>query len=367
MPMPKPTNDEDHDQFMERCMGEDTMMEDFEEPAQRRAVCERQWRDHMEERDGKAAVVEIPAKTMAILYPRVLQAVLSTPWAITPEKMGLIVDFLAIRAAGGRVDPDTVAAAFAQQRQPGRPSNGAVAVLPLWGVMARRANMMTEMSGGTSIEKFVGAFRQAMADPVVGAILLDVDSPGGNVDGVTEAHAEILAARGQKPIVAIADSLAASAAYWLATAAEEIVATPSAQVGSIGVYAAHEDMSKAMEMAGRRVTLVSAGKYKAEANPFQPLTDEARAAIQGSVDQFYDMFVRDVAKGRTVQASEVRAGFGEGRTVMAREALRLGMIDRIATLEDTLARLAGGRKPGAMRAEGHNPAAARARLLRITE
>ena len=191
-------------------------------------------------------------------------------------------------------------------------------------------------------------FRAAMADPDIGRVILDVDSPGGQVGGVEELAREIYQARGQKPVTAIANGLAASAAYWIATAADEFVVTPSGQVGSIGVFGMHQDVSAALEKDGVKVTMVSAGKYKTEGNPFEPLTDEARAAMQGMIDEYYSLFVDAVARNRGVDAAAVRGGFGEGRVVTAQAAVRLGMAARVAPFDEVvsgmLARPRGGQK-----------------------
>jgi len=124
--------------------------------------------------------------------------------------------------------------------------------------------------------------------------------------------------------------------YWLASQCSELVVTPSGQVGSIGVFAAHEDMSKAAEIAGYKISLVSAGKYKTEANPFEPLSDEARQALQSKVNDFYGDFTKAVARGRGVGVNEVRSGFGEGRMISAQQAVKEKMADRVATLDQTL-------------------------------
>lgn len=217
-------------------------------------------------------------------------------------------------------------------------------MLPLIGTIVQRADMFTDVSGAASVQRFTEKFRAALADPQVGSIVIDVDSPGGQVSGVEELSAEIFNARGQKRIVAVANSLAASAAYWIATAADEVVVTPSGEVGSIGVFAVHEDISGMLEQAGVKVNLVSAGKYKTEANPFEPLGEEARASIQGRVDEYYDQFVSAVARNRGVKRSDVRGGFGEGRVVGAKQAVSLGMADRVATLDETINKLLGGRR-----------------------
>jgi signal peptide peptidase SppA len=175
-------------------------------------------------------------------------------------------------------------------------------------------------------------------DKDVSAIILDVASPGGMTDMISELATDIRQARGKKPIVAVANTKAASAAYWIASQADEVVVTPSGSVGSVGAFAAHDDLSGAMEKAGIKTTLVSAGKFKTEANPYEPLSDEARAMIQERVDDAYAMFTGDVAKGRRVPVDTVRGGYGEGRMVSAKQAVKLGMADSIGTLQQTVER-----------------------------
>lgn len=274
-----------------------------------------------------------------------------TPWAILPQALASIVEIVDRHVAGELLSDEEI-----QERLAGKPARrngsraGMVAVLPLYGVVAPRATLMSNISGGTSLYDFRVAFGDALADPDVAAILIDVDSPGGSTDLVPEMAADIRAARGRKPIVAIANTLAASAAYWLASQADELVVTPSGEVGSIGVFAAHDDVSALQERMGVKTTLISAGKYKVEANPFEPLSADAKAAIQATVDEFYGMFVRDVARGRNVSVQQVRDGFGEGRVVTAKNAVRLGMADRVETYEATVSRMLGATPGGRAKA-----------------
>jgi capsid assembly protease len=272
-------------------------------------------------------------------YSRVVSWVLNTPWAITPEKMAVIMDLLAFYADGNKLTAEEVQQAIgAASRGPAR-TDGTIQILPLYGVIAQRAGMMTETSGGTSTEAFRRQFDAAIADAGIDAVLIDVDSPGGAVSGVDELSTAILSARGVKPVWAIANSLAASAAYWIASSAERIYVTPSGEVGSIGVIAAHEDDSAYLEREGVKTTLITAGKYKGEGNPYEPLGEEARAYIQSRVDDYYAMFVRAVSKGRGVSAETVRDGYGEGRVVGAKAAASAGMVDGVATMEDVVAEL----------------------------
>lgn len=282
-------------------------------------------------------------------YDRIIAYALSTPWAIRPEALGAILDVLQIRAAGGKYTDEELVerleAARAQngERAGGR-TRGSVAVVPLYGPIFPKANLFTEVSGATSLSTFAATLRRLDADPQIAHIVLDVDSPGGSVELVPET-AELIR-RLKTPTTAVANAEAASAAYWIASQADELVVTPSGSVGSIGVWTAHEDWSVHEANRGVRTTLISAGKYKVEGHPFAPLDDEARAAIQADVDAYYDMFVNAVASGRGVSAQDVRGGFGEGRMVLARDAVRQGMADRVATLEEVVADAARGtRRP----------------------
>ncbi len=216
----------------------------------------------------------------------------------------------------------------------------AIQVLPLYGVISHRANLFEEASGGTSIQGFSHGLRQALNDDAVESILIDIDSPGGSVNGVEELAREIHAARGSKPIWAVANTLAASAAYWIGSQADEFLVTPSAEIGAIGVVMVHEERSEADAKEGVRHTVISKGSRKSEGTPFEPLSEEARAAIEERAEVFYGMFVGSVARGRGLPEETVRSGFGEGALVPAAESVRLGMADGVATFEETLTRMA---------------------------
>lgn len=268
-------------------------------------------------------------------YPLVLDAFCRTPWAILPAKLQMIRVVLLARIRGEKATPAEIEAARAAPSPP-RPK-GKVYPISIMGTISQRPSVFT--SGGTSTESVGRQIDAALADPEIKAIALHIDSPGGSVYGVPELAAKIRAARNQKKIVAVANSVAASAAYWLASQASEVVVTPGGQVGSIGVIAAHEDLSKSQEMEGIKTTVVAAGKYKSEGHPFEPLSEEARAFLQSEVDRYYEMFTADVARGRSRRQETVRAGFGQGRMVGADTAVAEGMADRVGTWEDTMRRL----------------------------
>ena len=223
---------------------------------------------------------------------------------------------------------------------------GTVAVIPVLGLLTQRGRVV-DCAQTVSTDALARTIKGAVADGSIGAIVLDMDTPGGEVNGITEAAAVIRAARAEKPIVAAANGDVGSAGYWLFAQATEGYVTPSGSVGSIGVYGTHVDESKALEAQGKRVTIVSAGKYKVERNPTAPLSDEALAALRSDVGRHYSDFVRDVSRGRAVSVERVRDGFGEGRMVGAQAAVKEGMATAIGTLEDAIRRagvLAGERK-----------------------
>lgn len=214
----------------------------------------------------------------------------------------------------------------------------AIAVIPIVGVIAKRPGWYTDVSS----DRVGEAFDAAISDDRVKSIVLDIDSPGGQVYGTPELARKIYDARGTKPVVGIANSMAASALYYIGSAADRLYVTPSGDVGSIGVYTMHVDQSKMLEELGIKVSIIKAGKFKAEGNPFEPLSDEGREYIQRDVDDIYADFVADVAKQRGVSKSDVVAHFGEGRTLSARNAVAAGMADGVATFEQVVARLRTG-------------------------
>lgn len=173
----------------------------------------------------------------------------------------------------------------------------------------------------------------------ISAIILDIGSPGGAVTGTPEAADAVFAARKSKKIVALVNPLAASAAYWLASQAHEVIATPSADVGSIGVFMMHVDISGALSAAGIKPTFIFAGPNKVEGNSFEPLAEKTKAHFQSEVNSTYRDFVRAVARGRGLDKSVVESKFGGGRTLMTRSAMSVGMIDAIATPDDAISKL----------------------------
>ena len=297
-------------------------------------------------------------------FPHLRAALMRDPWAIMPDRLEAICEVVERRCEGIRLSSEEIATIrgergangiiriVAAESRDARNGSGAgkpagVAVISVMGIIAQHASQVDDISGpgGTSTDRVSKSLQLALAEPTIKSIILNFDSPGGSVHGVQALAEEVYRARLRKPIVAQVNSLAASAAYWIASAANEIIMTPGAQAGSIGVYALHSDASKFTEKEGFKFTFVSAGKYKVEGNPYEPLGDVAALAMKKVVDSYYEDFVTGVARGRGVTPDRVRNGFGEGRVVKDREAVSIGMADRIATLDQTLQRLMGPAAP----------------------
>lgn len=272
-------------------------------------------------------------------------SMLAAPWAIVPNVFEEMVGIYDRWARGEKPDIDAIRAATGKplknERTPYEIVDG-VAVIPVAGEISKRMNMLTEMSGGTSIELLRSDFREALGREDVKAILLDVDSPGGAVDGTVELAAEIYAARGTKPMAAFGDGLIASAAYWIGAAADEVyLGSPVTQAGSIGVLSLHRDVSKAEDMAGVKTSVITAGKYKALPNRYEPLNDEGRAVIQGMLDEVYSLFVDDVARFRGRTTDEVLEKMADGRVFTGKQAVANGLADGIMGRDELIQRLAG--------------------------
>jgi signal peptide peptidase SppA len=211
------------------------------------------------------------------------------------------------------------------------------AIVPVYGVITQSSSAFSSLFGGTSLDGLQATLMQLRDDTSIRSIVLHFRSPGGGVYGIDETADVIAEVRKRKRVVAFTDSMCASAAYWLASACERIVATPSAELGSIGVYAVHFDYSKQLAEEGVVPTLIKAGEHKAEGNPFQPLSDEDHAAMQTRINDYYSLFTSRVARGRGVSVDQVRGEkFGDGRIVGAKQAESAGMADEVGTFGDVI-------------------------------
>jgi signal peptide peptidase SppA len=266
---------------------------------------------------------------------RIWQLAARTLWAITEDHLRVILDI----ANRQNPTPEAVAAEL------GRPLENTyeveyregVAILPVEGPLFRYANLFTQISGATSYERLAQDFNAALADDQVRAILLNINSPGGEADGNAEFAEMIHAARGVKPIVAYVGGMGASAAYWIASAADEVIAHETALLGSIGVRTALIDDSERMAMEGLReyVIVSSQSPYKAT----DPADAGDRGRIQQVVDDLATVFVATVARNRGVSEETVLSDFGQGDVLVGQKAVAAGLADRLGSFEGALAEL----------------------------
>lgn len=253
-------------------------------------------------------------------------------WAITPDALNALVSDLPQLVAGAvpesRTNDDLATPTEAPYSM-----EGSVAVIQIKGALAKNGLSFWGFQLLASMREIGVALRQAAADPSVRAIMLDVESPGGTVDGTEELAAAVVAAGQSKPLYAYADGLMASAAYWAACGAREIAAPATAQVGSVGVVLMHREVSRALDNAGVKVNIIAAGHYKAAGNMAEPLSEEMRAYIQSGVDDIYDMFLSAVEVGRGVNREKALT-MADGKIFLAGAAQTLGLIDRVCSRAD---------------------------------
>lgn len=283
---------------------------------------------------------------------KAIDAVLGRPWAIEPEWLGLISAI-----AQRQHDAPVVAAAQGRRPRDGEPGmllQDGIARIGVIGPIFPRANMMTEMSGATSLEMLQGQFRAALANPDVRAIVLQIDSPGGAVTGIADFAAEVAAARSVKPIVSVATGDMASAAYWIGAAASSVVVASTARVGSIGVVAG---MSKQVMPDANGEIAVEIVSSNAPNKRVDPTDSAGKASIVEMLDAIEQQFIAAVARSRGTTQAAVKSDFGQGGVLIGAAAVRAGMADRVGTMESVLAGLAA-----ASSVRGSTPKAAAAAI-----
>lgn len=212
-----------------------------------------------------------------------------------------------------------------------------IAVIPVLGTLVKRTAGLNAASGLTSYTEVGVMIETALADPQVAGILLDIDSPGGEAAGSFELARQIREATKTKPVWAVANDSAFSAAYAIAAAADRLIVTETGGVGSIGVIALHVDQSVRDANEGYRFTAVTAGNRKNDFSPHEPLTDTARAELQAEVDRLYGLFVDHVAAMRGIDARVIRAT--EAGLFFGANAIPAGLADAVGTLDAALADL----------------------------
>lgn len=270
--------------------------------------------------------------------------VAAQPWAITPEMLETISSIA--RREGEGIQ--TVEARLGRPLQNARKvtMRGDVAIVPVTGPVFRYANLMTEISGATSLEVLATDFTTALEDPAVSAIILNMDSPGGQASGISEFAQMVRSAK--KPVIAYVDGNAASAAYWIAAAADQVVVSKTGMVGSIGAVLS---INGAKSKDGP-IEIVSAQspKKRVDVN-----TEAGRGQIQTMVDKLAQVFVEDIATYRGVSVDTVLSDFGQGDMRMGAEAVAAGMADHVGTLEEVIAGLAGKNQSMPVQTSAPNP------------
>lgn len=279
--------------------------------------------------------------------PHLAARVFGTPLAIEPGKLSVILGAIGDRVIGDAVELESVKALLpASGAKPHKDSItqvvDGVAMIDVRGTLVHRSSWMDAASGLQSYEGLSSEFDRAIADPNIRGVLLCIDSPGGEVSGCFEMAERIHAARGTKPIYAIASDTACSAAYLIGSACDKFYATEAAVTGSIGVVVAHLDVSEADKKAGVKVTHIHAGARKVDGNPHEPLSGEAKDTLQALVDKTYAVFISRVAAYRGLSPSDVMAT--EAAVFVGADAVKARIIDGIKSTRAVLAEIKSGQK-----------------------
>lgn len=250
-----------------------------------------------------------------------------TPLLISDAKLDEILTFWDAYQSGSNIPYEPY--------EPPQPDiKDGIATIYLHGVISQRLNLIQKMSGGVSTEILQSQIEDAITNPLVKEVIIDIDSPGGSVDGISAISEYIYNARGIKPITAFVNPTALSAAYWIASATDRIVlSSPTAIVGSIGVVAVHKDISKAEDKAGVKTTEIVAGKYKRIASQYMPLSDEGLSEIQNQVNYIYQIFVDAVVKYRGVSKDYAIKNMADGKVYIGQQAIDVRLADEIKTVK----------------------------------
>ena len=311
MPIPKPRKDEKESDYIGRCMSDKVMKREYPDQKQRSAVCYQTWRDSKKKKAGL-----------------VLDAIGADPWLITPETLELIVHIAT------RSNTDTEALSFKDDKRMSKESGsrlkkrGNVAILEIKGPIFRYANLFTEVSGATSLERLAKDFNTALESDEYDSIILDIDSPGGQVNGINEFADAVYEARKKKPVKAYIGGSGTSAAYWIASAASEVVVDETAMLGSIGVV-----LSVRRKKDSDVVELINSTSPRKRADVD---TDEGKQQVVKLLDAIASVFVEKVARNRGVPADDVLGKFGQGDILVGKAAVDVGMADRLGSFESLL-------------------------------
>jgi signal peptide peptidase SppA len=264
------------------------------------------------------------------MLPHLASRLFGTPLLVHRAKLDVILAVL-----GDRLNIQPPAADLALPGPRNMPSGTpGIAVIPVHGTLVKRTAGLDAASGLTSYTEIAAMLDSALADPQIAGILLDIDSPGGEASGSFELARRVREASAVKPVWAVANDSAYSAAYAIGSAANRLIVSETGGVGSIGVIALHIDQSVKDANEGYRYTAVTAGTHKNDFSPHQPLTDEAKAELQAEVDRLYGLFVEHVGSMRTLATDDVRST--EAGLYFGANAIAAGLADAVGTFESAL-------------------------------
>ena len=275
------------------------------------------------------------------LLPHLAARILGTPLMVDRARLETILSVVGSRIG---IDPTGMPPGFEEDANASRSiitPNG-IAIVPIHGTLVKRAGAIEAASGLLSYAVVEEMILDAATDPEVKAILMDIDSPGGEVGGVFDLATLIREAGEEKPVWALADN-AFSAAYLIASAAHRIILPQTAGIGSVGVIAVHVDESKRDAKEGRQYTTVFAGANKNDFSSHAPLSDDAQARLQKEVERLYGMFVGAIVEGRNMSEAAVRAT--EAGLFFGADAMNAGLADQVGTIRDALADLTTAMEP----------------------
>lgn len=284
------------------------------------------------------------------LLPHLAARLFGTPLMIHRPKLEVILSVL-----GPRIGlPQTESAEYTPLLRPALALTPGIVLLPVHGSLVRRTGGLEAASGLTSYQSLAEQMDAAIADPSISAILLDIDSPGGESGGVFDLAERIRSGTQKKPIWAVANDMACSAAYAIASAATRVYVTRTGGVGSIGVIAMHADQSVKDAQEGIHYTPVFAGKRKNDMNPHMPLSSEAHALLQAEVDRLYGLFVEMVASHRHLSLEAIRAT--EASLFFGADAVAVGLADAVGNLDQALNELVTSLELSSKKPRGRAPA-----------
>jgi capsid assembly protease len=283
--------------------------------------------------------------------------VLTSPWAIEPAKMSEIRNIYLAHLHGPKIDWEGLQSRVLTMLPDNKDEKpykmiGDVAVIDIQGILTKGfSGFFSFLFGGTSMSEIADAINEAINDPMVSSLILNIDSPGGTVDGTQELSNMIYSLRGKKNIIAYTDGVVASAAYWIGSAANKIyISGDTNQIGSIGVVAIHTDLSKQDEMMGEKITEITSGKYKRIASEHSPLTAEGKDYLQAEADYLLSAFVNDALIQNRGMSQDAAAVLSDGKVYIGKQAISAGLVDGVSTMNGLIARYSRNPAPKYIRA-----------------